>query len=87
MDLSTVCYTKADTIIYFYTAEVDRMPSDAEIVKETLEQFKKIQRYMILTREEKVSKTYSELKDAYISLKAVLNVIDVNLTDIDKIKE
>lgn len=41
MDLSTVCYTKADTIIYFYTAEVDRMPSDAEIVKETLEQFKK----------------------------------------------
>ncbi len=63
------------------------MPSDAEIVKETLEQFKKIQRYMILTREEKVSKTYSELKDAYISLKAVLNVIDVNLTDIDKIKE
>lgn len=42
---------------------------------------------MILAREENTSKTYSELKDAYISLKAVLNVMDVNLTDIDKIKK
>lgn len=63
------------------------MPSDAEIVKETLEQFKKIQRYMMLAREENASKTYSELKDEYVSLKAVLNVMGVNLTDIDKIKE
>lgn len=29
----------------------------------------------------------AELKDEYLSLKAILNVIGVNLTDIDKIKE
>ncbi len=63
------------------------MPSNAEIVKDTVEQFKKVQRYMLLAREENATKTYSELKDDYISLKAVLNVMGVNLTDIDKIKE
>ena len=63
------------------------MPSNAEIVKDTVEQFKKVQRYMLLAREENATKTYAELKDDYISLKAVLNVMGVNLTDIDKIKE
>ena len=63
------------------------MPGNAEIVKDTVEQFKKVQRYMLLAREENATKTYSELKDDYISLKAVLNVMGVNLTDIDKIKE
>lgn len=33
------------------------------------------------------TKTYAELKDEYLSLKALLGVIGVNLTDIDKIKE
>lgn len=63
------------------------MPSNAEIVKDTVEQFKKVQRYMIIAREENAAKTYAELKDDYVSLKAVLNVMGVNLTDIDKIKE
>lgn len=63
------------------------MPSNAEIVKDTVEQFKKVQRYMIIAREENATKTYAELKDEYVSLKAVLNVMGVNLTDIDKIKE
>lgn len=63
------------------------MPGNGEIIKETLEQFKKIQRYMIVAREENASKTYGELKDEYISLKTILNVLGVNLTEIDKIKE
>ena len=42
---------------------------------------------MVLAKEEGATKTYSELKDEYLSLKAILNVIGVNLTDIDKIKE
>ena len=63
------------------------MPSNAEIVKDTVEQFKKVQRYMLLAKEENATRTYSELKDDYVSLKAVLNVMGVNLTDIDKIKE
>ncbi|MCI9048761.1 MAG: hypothetical protein HFG71_16220 [Hungatella sp.] len=63
------------------------MPSNAEIVKDTAEQFKKVQRYMLLAKEENAIKTYAELKDEYLFLKAVLNVMGINLTDIDKIKE
>ena len=68
------------------------MPSNAEIVKDTAEQFKKVQRYLLLAKEENAIKTYAELKRQYIVLKALLtslgvNVIGINLTDIDKIKE
>ncbi len=63
------------------------MPSDAEIAKDTIEQFKKIQRYMLAAKKENASETYSILKEEYLSLKALLNVIGVNLIDIDRIKE
>ena len=63
------------------------MPSNAEIAKDTIEQFKKIQRYMILAKKENAAETYAELKSDYLSLKALLNVIGVNLIDIDIIKE
>lgn len=45
------------------------MPSNAEIVKDTAEQFKKVQRYMLLAKEENAIKTYAELKDEYLFLK------------------
>lgn len=32
-------------------------------------------------------KTYADLKDDYVSLKALLTSLGVNLTEIDKIKE
>ena len=63
------------------------MPSGIEVTKAALDDFKKIQRYMLLSREENATKTYAELKDEYLTLKAILNVSGVNLTDIDKIKE
>ncbi len=63
------------------------MPSNAEIAKDTIEQFKKIQHYMLSAREENAEKTYSMLKEEYLSLKALLNVIGVNMIDIDRIKE
>ena len=65
----------------------DCMPSNSEIAKDTLEQFKKIQDYMALAKEENATKTYDKLKKEYLSLKALLNVIGVNLIDIDLIKE
>ena len=61
------------------------MPDNAEIIKTAIDDFREIQRYMFLAKEENASKTYAELK--YISLKALLNVLGVDLTDIDKIKE
>ncbi|MDE7342005.1 MAG: hypothetical protein K2N80_15860 [Lachnospiraceae bacterium] len=63
------------------------MPNSAEIAKTTIDDFREIQRYMMIAKEEGAAKTYSELKKKYISLKALLSVIGVNLTDIDEIKE
>lgn len=64
------------------------MPStNLEITKNAIDDFKEIQRYMILAKKENAAETYAELKEKYLSLKAILNVAGVNLTDIDRIKE
>ena len=63
------------------------MPNGLEIMKAAVDDFKKIQDYMILAREENAERTYAKLKDEYLSLKAILTVAGVNLTDIDKMKE
>ena len=42
---------------------------------------------MRLAKEENAVRTYADLKEEYLSLKALLTVAGVNLTDIDKIKE
>ncbi len=63
------------------------MPSNAGIAKDAIEQFKKIQDYMVLAKEENAVRTYERLKREYLSLKALLNVIGVNLIDIDIVKE
>ena len=63
------------------------MPSGIEIAKAAIDDLRKIQRYMLLARKENAAETYAELKKEYLSLKALLNVAGVNLTDIDEIKE
>lgn len=63
------------------------MPTNAEILKNAIDDFKKIQDYMAIARKENATETYAKLKDEYLSLKALLNVLGVNLTDIDKMKE
>lgn len=60
---------------------------NAEIMKNALEDFEKVQRCMILAKEENAAKTYAELKRQYVVLKALLNSLGVNLTEIDRIKE
>ena len=63
------------------------MPNGAEIIKDALNDFQKVQRRMMLAKEENAVKTYADLKNDYISLKALLTSFGVNLTDIDKLKE
>ena len=63
------------------------MPSGIEVTRDAIEQFQKIQRHMLIAKEENATKTYESLKEDYLSLKAILNVAGVNLTDIDRIKE
>ena len=63
------------------------MPNGIEITKQALDDFAKVQRHMLIAKEEGATKTYASLKDEYLSLKAILQVSGVNMTDIDKIKE
>lgn len=56
------------------------MPSGIEAAKAALDEFEMIQRYMLLAREENAVKTYAELKNRYLLLKAILNVAGVSLT-------
>lgn len=63
------------------------MPNGLEIVKTAIDDFKKIQKYMSLAKEENAVKTYAELKREYLALKAILQAAGVNLTDIDEMKE
>lgn len=63
------------------------MPNSLEITKAAIDDFKEIQEYMALAKKENASETYAKLKKKYLSLKAILNVAGVNLTDIDEIKE
>lgn len=63
------------------------MPDNLEITKAAIDEFQEIQEYMQLAKEENAQKTYAKLKKKYLTLKAILNVAGVNLTDIDDIKE
>ena len=59
----------------------------AEIIQRGIEDFREVQDYMVLAKKENAVETYAKLKEKYISLKALLNSLGVNMTDIDKIKE
>lgn len=59
--------------------------TEGEMLKLTIEEFSRIQRYMMLA--EKGSEVYGAMKERYIDLKAILMVSGVNLTEIDRIKE
>lgn len=63
------------------------MPNGAEIIRDALNDFQKVQKRMLLAKEENAVRTYADLKDDYISLKALLTSLGVNLTEIDKVKE
>ena len=65
----------------------DKMPNGAEIIRDALNDFQKVQKRMMLAKEENAVKTYADLKDEYVSLKVLLTSLGVNLTEIDKIKE
>lgn len=61
--------------------------NNAEIIKNAMDDFKDIQEYMSLAKEENAAKTYAKLKEQYLILKALLNSLGINLSEIDRIKE
>ena len=63
------------------------MPENGWIIKDVVEHFQKVQAHMKNAKKENATETYEGLKRDYMSLKAVLNSLGVNLTNIDEIKE
>ena len=63
------------------------MPTDIEVTKQALDDFKKIQEYMLLAKKENATETYAKMRDEYLIIKALLQVSGVNLSELDKIKE
>ena len=63
------------------------MPSNGEIIERAINDFQKVQAHMMIARKENATETYASLKNDYMSLKALLTSLGVNLTDIDQIKE
>lgn len=61
--------------------------SKEEIMKNAMDDFREIQEYMALAKKENAKETYAKLKKKYIYIKALLNSLGVNLTEIDEIKE
>lgn len=59
--------------------------TEGEMLKISVEEFSRIQRYMMLA--EKGSEVYNAMKERYIDLKVILMASGVNLTEIDRIKE
>ena len=67
--------------------EVLEEMNNGEIIQRGIEDFREVQRYMTLAKKENAMETYTELKKKYISLKALLNSLGVNMAEIDEIKE
>ena len=63
------------------------MPTNGEIIERAVLEFQRVQAHMKNAKKENATETYEGLKNDYLSLKAVLTSLGVNLTDIDKIKE
>ena len=62
------------------------MPSAADIIKDYVSEFSRLQNWMLAIKEV-APETYNSMHDRYIELKVTLTSLGVNLTQIDKIKD
>lgn len=62
------------------------MPSGADIIKDYVTEFSRLQNWMIAIKD-KDPITYDSMHDRYIELKVTLTSLGVNLAEMDKIKE
>ncbi|MCM1135315.1 MAG: hypothetical protein NC400_07020 [Clostridium sp.] len=60
--------------------------SDKEMMQRNVEEFARLQDYMILIQD-KESAAYKRMKGRYIELKVILSASGINLTELDIIKE
>lgn len=63
------------------------MPNGAEIIRDAINEFSRLQNWMLSVRAKNDMETYNSMHDRYMELKVTLSSLGVNLTEIDKIKE
>lgn len=61
------------------------MPNAAEIIKDYVSEFSRLQNWMIAIKDTN-PETYNSMHDRYIELKVTLSSLGVNLTELDKMK-
>lgn len=62
------------------------MPSGADIIKDYITEFSRLQDWMIPIKASNPD-TYESMHKRYIELKVTLSSLGVNLTELDRIKE
>lgn len=63
------------------------MPNGAEIIRDSINEFSRLQNWMLSVRAKNDMETYNSMRDRYMELKVTLSSLGVNLIEIDKIKE
>ena len=63
------------------------MPSQADIIRDSINEFSRIQDWMILAKKNNDIETYEQIRKRYIELKVILTAFGINLAELDVIKE
>ena len=63
------------------------MLSAADIIRDSINEFSRVQDWMELAKENNDMATYNAIYKRYIELKVILSSLSVNITELDRIKE
>lgn len=62
------------------------MPSSADIIRDSINEFSRLQNWMEIVKETSTD-AYNSMYKRYIELKVLLISLGVNITELDRIKE
>lgn len=62
------------------------MPIAADIIRDSVNEFSRLQNWMLSAKANNDMETYNSMHDRYIELKVTLSSLGVNITELDKIK-
>ena len=62
------------------------MANGGEVIWNAVSEFRRIQRYLQAAESENAMKSYELIKDRYVELKAILQAMGVNLSELDMLK-
>ena len=63
------------------------MPVAADIIRDSINEFSRLQNWMLMAKSNNDMDTYNLMHDRYVELKVTLTSLGVNITELDKIKE